>query len=100
MIGPPLKERTAFYCPTCQPGPTPTDDGKPMRPLGSNPASGKDRRPTGYRRTLTGTRAGNADAIGALVDPRGVPQSAQRECDNPATQEQVFGHSRARRMDR
>ena len=37
-IGPPLKERPAFYCPTCQPGPTPTDDGKPRNPLGANPA--------------------------------------------------------------
>lgn len=31
-IGPVLKERPAFYCPHCQPGPTPTDDGKPRRP--------------------------------------------------------------------
>jgi len=46
MIGPPLKERTAFYCPHCQPGPTPTDDGKAQNPLGTNPG----RRPTGYRR--------------------------------------------------
>jgi endonuclease-8 len=51
MIGPPLKERTAFYCPDCQPGPAPTDDGKPMRPLGSNPVSSRERRPTGYRRS-------------------------------------------------
>jgi endonuclease-8 len=49
-IGPPLKERPAFYCPTCQPGPTPTDDGKPRNPLGANPAFREDRRPTGYRR--------------------------------------------------
>jgi endonuclease VIII len=35
-IGVPPTERTAFYCPTCQPGPTPTDDGRPQRPLGSS----------------------------------------------------------------
>jgi endonuclease VIII len=50
-IGPPLKERPAFYCPKCQPGPTPTDDGKPRSPLGANPAIRQDRRPTGYRRS-------------------------------------------------
>ncbi len=49
-IGPPLKQRPAFYCPTCQPGPTPTDDGMPRNPLGANPAFREDRRPTGYRR--------------------------------------------------
>ena len=49
-IGPPLKERPAFYCPKCQPGPTPTDDGKPRTPLGANPSFREDRRPTGYRR--------------------------------------------------
>ena len=49
-IGPPLKERTAFYCPRCQPGPTPTDDGRPQRPLGANPSVREDRRPSGYRR--------------------------------------------------
>jgi endonuclease-8 len=51
MIGPALKERTAFYCPSCQPGPTPTDDGKPMNPLGSKPAPAKNRGTVGYRRT-------------------------------------------------
>lgn len=50
QIGPPLKERPAFYCPKCQPGPTPTDDGRPRRPLGANPSVREDRRPTGYRR--------------------------------------------------
>jgi len=49
-IGPPLKERTAFYCPTCQPGPTPTDHGRPRAPLGANPGFVQDRRPAGYRR--------------------------------------------------
>ncbi|MEP6981665.1 MAG: Fpg/Nei family DNA glycosylase, partial [Nakamurella sp.] len=28
-------ERTAFYCPRCQPGPTPTDDGRAQAPLGT-----------------------------------------------------------------
>lgn len=35
MIGPPTRERTMFYCPTCQGGLGPTDDGRPQRPLGS-----------------------------------------------------------------
>ena len=48
-IGPPDKRRPAFYCPACQPGPTPTDDGRPQRPLGANPAYREFRRPTGYR---------------------------------------------------
>jgi endonuclease-8 len=37
-VGDPPRERPAFYCPTCQPGPTPTDDGAPRAPLGSSPA--------------------------------------------------------------
>ena len=45
MIGPPLRERTMFYCPGCQHGLGPTDDGRPQRPLGS--AAG---RATPYRR--------------------------------------------------
>lgn len=35
LIGPPTRERTMFYCPTCQGGLAPTDDGRPQRPLGS-----------------------------------------------------------------
>jgi endonuclease-8 len=35
MIGPALRERTMFYCPTCQGGLAPTDDGRTQRPLGS-----------------------------------------------------------------
>ncbi|MFT4217943.1 MAG: DNA-formamidopyrimidine glycosylase family protein [Micropruina sp.] len=34
MIGPPTRQRTMFYCPTCQGGLGPTDDGRPQRPLG------------------------------------------------------------------
>jgi endonuclease-8 len=34
-IGPAPHDRTAFYCPHCQPGPAPTDDRRPQRPLGS-----------------------------------------------------------------
>lgn len=45
-IGPALKERTAFYCAVCQPGPTPTDDGRPRRPLGAKAATTR----AGYRR--------------------------------------------------
>lgn len=48
-IGPSGKRRPAFYCPACQPGPTPTDDGRPQRPLGANPGYREYRRPTGYR---------------------------------------------------
>ena len=35
MIGPPTRERTMFYCPSCQGGLGSTDDGRPQRPLGS-----------------------------------------------------------------
>jgi endonuclease-8 len=48
-IGPAGKRRPAFYCPACQPGPTPTDTGRPQRPLGASPAYREFRRPTGYR---------------------------------------------------
>ncbi len=48
-IGPPDKTRPAFYCPSCQPGPTPTDHGRPQKPLGADPAYREYRRPTGYR---------------------------------------------------
>lgn len=30
-------ERVAFWCPRCQPGPTPTDHGRPQAPLGTRP---------------------------------------------------------------
>ena len=36
MIGAPGRERTMFYCPTCQGGLAPNDDGRPQRPLGSS----------------------------------------------------------------
>jgi endonuclease-8 len=36
-IGRPPTARPAFYCPRCQPGPAPTDDGRPQAPLGSRP---------------------------------------------------------------
>jgi len=35
MIGEPPRERTMFYCPVCQGGIGPTDDGRPQRPLGA-----------------------------------------------------------------
>jgi endonuclease-8 len=41
MIGPPTRERTMFYCPGCQGGLAPTDDGVPQAPLGAR------RRPSG-----------------------------------------------------
>ncbi len=40
-VGPALRERTMFYCPGCQGGLAPTDDGRPMRPLGSGPRGPK-----------------------------------------------------------
>jgi endonuclease-8 len=49
MVGDPTKERTAFYCPVCQPGPTPTDTGRTQRPLGSAPSK-PGQRAAGYRR--------------------------------------------------
>lgn len=39
MIGPKTQERTAFYCPQCQPGPRPTDSGQIQTPLGSSTRS-------------------------------------------------------------
>ena len=35
-IGVAPQDRVAFYCPNCQRGPAPTDDGRPQRPLGSS----------------------------------------------------------------
>lgn len=35
MIGDPPRERTMFYCPTCQGGFGPTDDRRPQQPLGA-----------------------------------------------------------------
>lgn len=35
MIGPPTRERTMFYCPACQGGLAPADDGRRQRPLGA-----------------------------------------------------------------
>jgi endonuclease VIII len=46
-IGAPPRERTAFWCPSCQQGPSGPDDGRPQRPLGSRPREG--RRTTGGR---------------------------------------------------
>ena len=45
MIGRTGLERTMFYCPACQGGLAPHDDGKPQRPLGSSKG-----RTTPYRR--------------------------------------------------
>ncbi|WP_432534544.1 DNA-formamidopyrimidine glycosylase family protein [Kineococcus arenarius] len=54
-IGPAPRDRTAFYCPRCQPGPAPTDDGRPQQPLGAAPrprpgAARASRRHTGVMR--------------------------------------------------
>jgi endonuclease-8 len=34
-LGEPPRQRPVFYCPSCQRGPAPTDDGAPQRPLGA-----------------------------------------------------------------
>nr|WP_269329671.1 hypothetical protein [Kineosporia babensis] len=34
-LGEPPNERPVFWCPHCQPGVVPTDDGRPRRPLGA-----------------------------------------------------------------
>ncbi|PIE27291.1 MAG: DNA glycosylase, partial [Micrococcales bacterium] len=51
MLGDPPLDRAVFFCPGCQPGPVPTDDGRPQRPLGSAPkrtrGDGRLRRPPG-----------------------------------------------------
>jgi endonuclease-8 len=39
-VGEPPRERTMFYCPRCQAGLSPRDDGRPQRPLGSDQRSG------------------------------------------------------------
>jgi endonuclease-8 len=49
MIGPAMRERTMFYCPGCQQGLAPSDDGRPQRPLGATPGRPAGRT-TGYRR--------------------------------------------------
>lgn len=40
MVGAAPRERTMFYCPRCQGGLGPTDDGRPQRPLGTDKRSG------------------------------------------------------------
>jgi endonuclease-8 len=50
MIGPPTRERTMFYCPGCQHGLGPTDDGRPQRPLGATKGRSTGRT-AGYRRS-------------------------------------------------
>jgi endonuclease-8 len=48
-IGPAPTDRVAFYCPSCQRGPTPTDTGRSQPPLGARRVGvtrgGSDRRP-------------------------------------------------------
>jgi endonuclease-8 len=51
-IGEAPQDRVAFYCPLCQRGPAPTDDGRGQRPLGTTPSTGRPgrARPASYRR--------------------------------------------------
>jgi endonuclease VIII len=44
-VGTAPQQRTAFYCPRCQPGPAPTDDGRPQAPLGARDRQNPRRRP-------------------------------------------------------
>ena len=46
MIGEPGTERTMFYCPGCQGGLGPTDDGRTQVPLGSTRGAARSRRST------------------------------------------------------
>lgn len=46
MIGAPPQDRTMFWCPRCQGGPAPGDDGRAQRPLGTSGGRGAG----GYRR--------------------------------------------------
>lgn len=55
MIGQAPQDRTMFYCPSCQGGLAPTDDGRAQRPMGS---SGAGKQPA---RTPRGTVTGSAD---------------------------------------
>lgn len=41
---PPPRDRTMFYCPSCQGGIAPHDDGRTQRPLGSSPVTSRGRR--------------------------------------------------------
>ncbi|NUR15725.1 MAG: Fpg/Nei family DNA glycosylase, partial [Dermatophilaceae bacterium] len=43
-IGEPTRERTMFYCPGCQGGLGPTDDGRRQAPLGSSRGAARSRR--------------------------------------------------------
>jgi endonuclease-8 len=45
-IGPPTRERPMFYCPGCQGGLAPTDDGRPIAPLGANRRGNATGRPS------------------------------------------------------
>lgn len=53
-IGPPLRERVLFYCPGCQGGLAPTDDGRPQRPTGTTPRT--PTRPSGSTWAPAGPR--------------------------------------------
>jgi len=64
MVGQAPRERTMFYCPRCQGGLGPTDDGRPQRPLGSSPTAG--------------TRAPTVDGAARLSSPRGGPTRGDR----------------------
>ncbi len=61
MIGEAPRERTMFYCPTCQGGLGPTDDGRPQRPLGSTP-TGSSAGPAGSAGTNGSDQSGDRPA--------------------------------------
>jgi len=60
-VGQAPKDRVAFYCPSCQRGPTPTDGGRPQRPLGARPPS---------------TGSAGSSARSRPTDPARPPRSA------------------------
>jgi endonuclease VIII len=49
-LGRPPTQRVAFWCPSCQPGAVPTDNGRPQRPLGAQRRPGGARLSAPYRR--------------------------------------------------
>ncbi|MBT0773886.1 Fpg/Nei family DNA glycosylase [Kineosporia sp. J2-2] len=50
QLGEAPNDRAVFWCPHCQPGTVPTDDGRVRRPLGATPAPAGRRTRSPYRR--------------------------------------------------
>lgn len=76
-IGAPPRDRTMFYCPRCQGGLAPEDDGRPQAPLGTSPSVanwargyGADQRPPATHR---GTGTTDPPPTGDLGRPTDSP---------------------------